>query len=198
MGFDGIVDCGARALLKHDFIHAGFMKYALKANPKLYWELLEKVGVIGEKIKSDERLKTDPRLKAQVEGAFFMWTHELTTSIFVDGWPRSLPRQHWYLGGSYASRPQIFLRIAAKIGFIPPLFKNEIDVEAGMLQSLGLDMKGVDNPHISPHDKIKEVMNTLHPGYEYLADTFKDFYPHRHTVSVMATRFYNRIKSYLY
>jgi len=186
VGFDGIEDCGSIKVLIHDFIHAGFMKYAYETDPERYWEGLEKIGLMLEYIRQD--LADGSQLRNQVEAAFFMWSHELTTSVFVDGWPRSLPEPKWYYGGLYTSGPQILLRITSKINFIPELFAKEIENEEKLLQSLGMEIKGLEDDKMSEHEKVKEIMSLLDPGYKYLADHFKDFYGHRHRISVLFNR----------
>lgn len=92
--FDGVKDCGARRALEHDFIHDGFALYAYEENPEKYWDRLQKIGMMAEHISNDPELVEGSRLWQQVHAAFFMWHHELTTSVFVAGWPRGLPEKH--------------------------------------------------------------------------------------------------------
>ena len=111
---DSVKDCGSRRALEHDFIHAGFALYAFEENPEKYWDRLKKVGLMAEHIRNDPELVEGSTLWRQVHAAFFMWRHELTTSIFVAGWPRGLPEKHWFLHNSYGNAPQILLRAITK------------------------------------------------------------------------------------
>jgi hypothetical protein len=185
VGFDGIEDCGSLKVLRHDFIHAGFMKYALQTDSKRYWDCLEKIGLIYEDI--NEKLEVGSQLRQQVEGALFMWGHELTTSVFVHGFPRHFPKQHLILGGKYASAPQMFLMLGAKLGFIPKIFSKEIDNEAAMLQSLGLNINENNNT-ISDSQKIKEVMDHLNVGYAYLNEHYEKIYGYQDPVTALVRR----------
>jgi hypothetical protein len=195
--FDGIEDCGSLKVLKHDFIHAGFLKYQFDTKPERYRDCLMKVGIMGEYIRNDPELKANKQLMQQVEAAFFMWNHELTTSIFVDGWPRHLPRRHYLLDGIYASTPQILLRAATKSSLsIPKLFAKEIECEEMILRSVGCTINGLDDPSMSDHDKVKEIMSQLHPGYQYLYEHFNDIYGARSTISVLFNRIMNRLKTF--
>jgi hypothetical protein len=189
VGFDGIEDCGALAVLIHDFIHAGFMKYAFHTNQERFIECLEKLGVMHEEIQRDPDLPQESILKKQVEAAFFMWTHELTTSIFVHGWPRRLPKSQPLLGGTYASAPQILLRWGAKFNLLPQIFAKEIETEMNILSSLGLELQGLTDSSMSEHDKIKEVMDHLNCGYAYLHTKFGEYYGHQNLLKAAIRRY---------
>lgn len=176
VGFDGIEDCGSVKVLEHDIIHSGFMKRSLQVNESLYWKKLAQIGYIYEKIQTDTQLSQNETLKSQVEAAFFMFTHELTTSVFVNGLPLSLPRKHLTLRNKYSNSPQCILKWASKLHIIPNLFVKEIETEQYMLNSLGLNILGLNNQNMSDNDKVKEIIDHLHHGYEYLNYNFKDFY----------------------
>ncbi len=187
-GFDGVEDTGSVAVVWHDFIHTGFLKRTFMQNPEKHVESIQKVGRIWDKAMSDQTLICNTQLECRVQAAWFMWGHELTTSPFVDGWPRQLPKAKWYLGGIHASRPQILLRIGAKIGYIPELFKNEIKTEQGLLTHLGLKIKGPTDPSMSAHEQTREIMQELSPGYEYLRLRFHAEYGYRSRWSVLWNR----------
>lgn len=189
VGFDGIEDSGSLKVFKHDFIHAGFLKYAMQTNPKRFWDCMEKIGVMIESINADPNIPEGSLLRAQVEGAFFMWTHELTTSVFVHGWPRRFPKKQILLGGQYASVPQMLLRWSAKFKIIPGIFAKEINNEAEMLQSLGIEMQGLkDDSKMSDHGRVKEIMRHLSPGYEYLDKNFGRLYGHQNSLVALFKR----------
>lgn len=197
--FDGVKDCGSRRALEHDFIHAGFALYAFEENPEKYWDRLKKVGMMAEHIRNDPELVEGSLLWKQVHAAFFMWRHELTTSIFVAGWPRGLPEKHWFLHYSYGSAPQILLRALTKfpIPLIPKLFSNEIETEQLLLKSVGCGLNGLNDSKMSDHGKVKEIMDTLNPGYEYLDKNFSYLYPRESTISVVWNRIKTRITTRL-
>lgn len=188
VGFDGVENTGSLRVARHDFIHAGFLKRAFMNNPTEYWQTTKKIGSMWNQIEQDQQLSTNSDLKAKVWAAWFMWTHELTTSAFVDGWPRKLPTAKWYLKGKYSSSPQILLKIAAKIGYIPELFNNEIKTEQNILKHLGLNLKNSESTQTSKNDQVKEIIELLSPGYEYLYTKFNSFYGSQSKFSVFTNR----------
>lgn len=188
VGFDGI-RAKSLKVLKHDFIHSGFLKYAITHDPKRFFECLEKMAKINRGIQRDPELAANTVLKGEVQAGYFMWTHELTTSMFVHGWPRRLPKPHRVLGGQFASAPQMILRAAAKLNMIPELYKNEIVNEAGVLQSMGVDMQCLkEDAEMTDHEKVKEVMAHLDNGYRYLNEKFGELYGHQSWISAFADR----------
>lgn len=197
VGFDGIKSKSLK-VLKHDFIHSGFLKYAITHDRNRYFECLEKMAKISRGIQRDPELAANPVLKGEVQAAYFMWTHELTTSMFVHGWPRRLPKQHTVLGGQFASAPQMILRLAAKLNMIPELYKNEIVNEAGVLQSVGVEMQTLQSDNeMTDHDKIKEVMGHLDNGYRYLHEKFGELYGHQSWYGAFAERMKVKIYNWL-
>jgi hypothetical protein len=178
--------CTSLCVQRHDYIHRGFAKYAVLNDPNHYYDCIRKLAEINKKIEEDNELYRDKTKFGEVQAAFFMWTHELTTSMFVHGWGRRLPKTHLTLHGEYASAPQMLLRFAAKINFIPKLFSNEIRNEVSVLQSLGVDCNiGED---MTPHEQIKKVMHHLSSGYQYLNEKFSDLYGHQNWFKAFCER----------
>ncbi len=174
-------------ILKHDFIHAGFLKRHYQRDAADYWRRFQQVGEIYEQICEDAKLVEKPELQKMVEVAWFFWFHELTTSIYVDGIPETFPQKHVRAHNEFASEPQILLRLAAKFKVFPALFRNEVDVEADMFKSLRIELEGNKaDSGFTPHKRVKEMMSCLDLGYEYLDQQFAKNYNLKKTKSWMA------------
>lgn len=169
-------ECTSLCVQNHDYIHRGFAKYAVMHDSERYWQCITKLAIMHAGIEADAELKRSRVKYGQVQAAYFMWTHELTTSAFVHGFARRLPSERSFFGGQRASAPQMLLRFASKI-YIPELFAKEIANEASILQSLGVPC--LQNPNMSSHEQIKEVMEHLSHGYQYLHEHFSELYGHQ-------------------
>lgn len=174
MEIDGVIR-PPRSLetLKHDIIHAAHIKRHYQKDPIDFAKRFSIVGQTYEKLSADIDLKGNIELKNKVEVTWFLFQHELTTSIFVDGIPEKLPRKHKTIHGEYASWPQIFMRFGVKIGYTPEIFKNEVKVELGMFKSLKL--LGDMPENANDHEIVKWMMAASNEGYAYLSK-FADFY----------------------
>jgi hypothetical protein len=127
-----------------------------------------------------------------------MWTHELTTSVFVDGFPRKLPSPSHLYGGLYSSLPQKILRLTTKFCITPSVFSKEVSNEASILESLGISLENGNGKLVCDredgHEKIKSIMNILDIGYKYLYDNFNDYYGSRTYFNVFTNRILNKAK----
>lgn len=169
VSYDGIYDCGSLEFLEHDFIHSGFVRVSYECDKELHFKKLNQIGTMHKHY--NEELKNNKLLLTQVKLAFFMFTHELTTSIFVTGWPLKLPRKHLTIGLKYSSKPQILLKYATKIKYVPSIFKNEVEHEYELIKYLKLEKE--DN--LNEDKKIDLILKHLDKGYEYLNNTFTNY-----------------------
>lgn len=175
MDVDGIKrDVRSLEVLKHDFIHAGFLRRHHEKNSDDFLDRFRLLGLMYEFIQDDETLLKDEVLLKKVQLAWFFFTHEFTTSVFLDGIPNKLPKMHLRSGGSYALQPQLYLQLASKLRIVSDLFKNEVEVEKDFFSSLKLDLKL--KPDDSDSVVISKINKALHPGYEYLDDRFCKFF----------------------
>lgn len=171
VNFEGTEDYGSLTAFKHSFINAGFLKYAYQKNPKRYWECMENIGIMNEYIQMDPTIPEGGLLRAQVEGALFMWTHELTNSVFIHGWPWSFPKRPILLKGQYYTTPQMILKWSEKFIMVPSKFSKEISKDGELLHSFGIKMQGL-TIKMSDQDRVKEIMRHLDFGFEYLEKNF--------------------------
>lgn len=194
VGYDGIENSGAYKVLTHDLIHAGFLRYHYDRDRNDFMDKVEKIGVIYETYMSDNNI--DKKTKNIIQASFFMWTHELTTSVFVDGFPEKIPTPSMLYNGLSGSLPQKLLRLTAKFGIIPSTFSKEINIEASLLESLGIAIGETNVIDQNEHEKIKEIMNILDIGYKYLYNNFNDYYGSRSHLNVLTNRIISKIKTF--
>ncbi|KTD63674.1 hypothetical protein Lsan_1107 [Legionella santicrucis] len=185
VSFDGVktmnVDGATREtrsleVLKHDLIHAGFLKRHYQKDVTDFWQRFTRVGLLFEQIYNDQKLQDNPLLKNKVEAVLFFFLHEHTTSIYVDGIPEKLPRKHLRIGNKYAMESQILLRAATKTHLIPTLFINEVEVELSILRSLKIiNLSDEEINSLNEHELVVMMMDALQEGYQYLSQ-YADFY----------------------
>ncbi|WP_258957604.1 hypothetical protein [Legionella sainthelensi] len=181
MNVDGVTrETRSLEVLKHDLIHAGFLKRHYQKDVTDFWQRFTRVGLLFEQIYNDQKLQENSLLKNKVEAALFFFLHEHTTSIYVDGIPEKLPRKHLRVGNKYAMESQILLRAATKTHLTPTLFINEVEVELSILRSLKIiDLSDEEINLYNEHELVVMMMDALQEGYQYLSQ-YNAFYNKAH------------------